>query len=144
MKKAKYYKQFEEVENKKNIGEITFFVIVLLKYLVSGQKYVLRELKLSRNMLDFVKSELSKLNYTDLKSAALFMYAQAFLFNNIDGSIEDREMIATIKNDEDVSKKEIRESLDELEKEGYIKKVKSRPIKRKIANEFLDSIGLSI
>lgn len=144
LKKAKYYKQFEEVENKKNIGEITFFVIVLLKYLVSGQKYVLRELKLSRNMLDFVKSELSKLNYTDLKSAALFMYAQAFLFNNIDGSIEDREMIATIKNDEDVSKKEIRESLDELEKEGYIKKVKSRPIKRKIANEFLDSIGLSI
>lgn len=144
MKKAKYYKQFEEVENKKNIGEITFFVIVLLKYLVSGQKYVLRELKLSRNMLDFVKSELSKLNYTDLKSAALFMYARAFLFNNIDGSIEDREMIATIKNDEDVSKKEIRESLDELEKEGYIKKVKSRPIKRKIANEFLDSIGLSI
>lgn len=119
-------------------------MIVLLKYLVSGQKYVLRELKLSRNMLDFVKSALSKLNYTDLKSAALFMYAQAFLFNNIDGSIEDREMIATIKNDEDVSKKEIRESLDELEKEGYIKKVKSRPIKRKIANEFLDSIGLSI
>lgn len=144
LKKTKYYKEFEEVENKKNMGETTFFVITLLKYLVSGQKFVLEKLNLAKKMLDYVYVQLNKLAYSDFKFSILFMYAQAYLFNDNDGSIEDRELVDILRNEEKISKSKIRKILDDLEQENCIKTEKNRPIKRKLTRDFIEKMGLHI
>ena len=108
LKKTKYDDEFKEVENKKNYGEVTFFVIRLLKYLVSGQTDVLEKLKTSKKMLDYIGSKLDSWNIPKQESSSLFIYAQAFLFNDIDGSVEDRELYYFLNKELKISKKKLR------------------------------------
>ncbi|MBI0120812.1 Fic family protein [Lactobacillus sp. M0398] len=143
-KKARYYKEFQEVENEKNYGEITLFVISLLKYLVSGQKYVLGNLKDDHNILNFVKKKLEDLDYLNFEFNILYVYAQSFLFNSFDGSVQDTSLISFIKSTEKISTKKVKTAIEDLEKEGLIKTVKGRPKKRKLTAKFLDKIGLNI
>lgn len=144
LKKKRYYKEFAEVENKKNFGEITFFVNSLLKYLVSGQKYVLERLKLAKNMLAFIEKGLGKVTQDKKQRQILYVYSQAFLFNDIDGSIDDDTMKEFMKKEDNLSYKRTREELDALEKVCFIKKVKKRPIKRTVSKKFLITIGLDM
>lgn len=154
LKKINYYKGFEEVENKKNKGELTFFVITLLKYLVSGQKYVLQELETSKAVLDFIGDKLAQSKFSDFESSVLFVYSQVFFFNSTDRDIKDDEMINVIAEDDELrlevnkgkkySKKSIRNQLDELENQGYIERVKNRPIKRKLTTKFFNEIDFDI
>ena len=143
-KKARYYKEFQEVENEKNYGEITLFVISLLKYLVSGQKYVLGNLKDDHNILNFVKKKLEDFDYPNFEFNILYVYAQSFLFNSFDGSVQDTSLISFIKSTEKISTKKVKTAIEDLEKEGLIKTVKGRPKKRKLTAKFLDKIGLNI
>lgn len=143
-KKARYYKEFQEVENEKNYGEITLFVISLLKYLVSGQKYVLGNLKDDHNILNFVKKKLEDFDYPNFEFNILYVYAQSFLFNSFDGSVQDTSLISFIKSTEKISTKKVKTAIEDLEKEGLIKTVKGRPKKRKLTTKFLDKIGLNI
>ncbi|WP_338206739.1 Fic family protein [Lactobacillus juensis] len=143
-KKARYYKEFQEVENEKNYGEITLFVISLLKYLVSGQKYVLGNLKDDHNILNFVKKKLEDLDYLNFEFNILYVYAQSFLFNSFDGSVQDTSLISFIKSTEKILTKKVKTAIEDLEKEGLIKTVKGRPKKRKLTAKFLDKIGLNI
>ena len=143
-KKARYYKEFQEVENEKNRGEITLFVISLLKYLVSGQKYVLGNLKDDHNILNFVKKKLEDFDYPNFEFNILYVYAQSFLFNSFDGSVQDTSLISFIKSTEKISTKKVKTAIEDLEKEGLIKTVKGRPKKRKLTTKFLDKIGLNI
>ena len=144
LKKARYYKEFQEVENEKNYGEITLFVISLLKYLVSGQKYVLGNLKDDYNILNFVKKKLEDFDYPNFEFNILYVYAQSFLFNSFDGSVQDTSLISFIKSTEKISTKKVKTAIEDLEKEGLIKTVKGRPKKRKLTGKFLDKIGLNI
>lgn len=143
-KKARYYKEFQEVENEKNYGEITLFVISLLKYLVSGQKYVLGNLKDDHNILNFVKKKLEDFDYPNFEFNILYVYAQSFLFNSFDGSVQDTSLISFIKSTEKISTKKVKTAIEDLEKEGLIKTVKGRPKKRKLTTKFLEKIGLNI
>lgn len=150
LKKRKYYDEFEEVENARNYGEITFFVIRLLKFLVSGQNYVLKKLNLYNKTLDFIASKLEKWDISKAEASILFIYSQAKLFQFDDGSMDDRILYGVL-NSNIISKPELKTSqgkmriyLKEFEEKGLIETVKRRPLKRKLTEKFFKEIGLDI
>ena len=142
LNKNKYYKGFEEVENKKNYGEVTLFVLNLLNYLENGQNDVLDKLLTSIDHLEFVKLELEKQKYSHIELNLLYIYSQAFIFNDFEGSVEDREMYEIFKKNEGISKRNVKTSIDDLENHGLIETVKKKPFKRKITEKFLKEIGI--
>lgn len=141
LKKVPYYDGFAEVEDKKNHGEITFFVKDMLNYLSDGQDEVIDQLQKARYRLDYVKKELEKRKYSIVKFNELYIYSQAYLFNDFEGSIEDRELFELFKQDH-ISRRKFKEGLAELQNEGLIETVKAKPLKRRITAKFLEQIGL--
>ena len=144
LNRSKYYKAFKEVENKKNYGEITFFVICLLKYLVSGQQEVIVNLKKYKVLLDYIEHKLKKSNYSVEEKQLLFIYSQAYLFGSTDQSIEDNWLI---QNRAEVTQKQttiksLKNILDDLESKGFLKTIIKRPLKRVLTTKFFKSIGL--
>lgn len=140
--KSKYYKGFEEVENPKNHGEITFFVLNLLNYLKKGQDDVIKQLQASTRRLDYVKGKLKKMGYSHIKFNELYIYSQAFLFNDFERSVEDRVLFEIFKKNDGTSKRKVKETIDDLEKAGLIRTVKQKPHKREITDKFLEEINL--
>ena len=142
LNKNDYYKGFKEVENKKNHGEVTLFVLNLLNYLENGQNDVLDRLLNSKDHLELVKLKLEKQKYSHIEFNLLYIYSQAFIFNDFEGSVEDREMYEIFKKNEGISKRNVKTSIDDLENHGLIETVKKKPFKRKITEKFLKEIGI--
>lgn len=144
LNRSKYYKAFKEVENKKNYGEITFFVICLLQYLVSGQQEVILNLEEYIVLLNYIEHELEKSNYSEEEKQVLFIYSQIYLFGSTDQSIEDNWII---QNRAEVIQKQttiksLKNILDDLESKGFLKTIMKRPLKRVLTTKFFKSIGL--
>ncbi|MCX8736023.1 winged-helix domain-containing protein [Lactobacillus sp. B4026] len=57
---------------------------------------------------------------------------------------EDDELRLEVNKGKKYSKKSIRNQLDELENQGYIERVKNRPIKRKLTTKFFNEIDFDI
>lgn len=154
LKKGEYLREFEEVENAKNYGEITFFVIRLLKFLVSGQKLVLEIFRLYNKTLDFIAFTLEKWDISEEEASILFIYSQAKLFQFDDGSMEDRVLYGvlnmgskydkegTSKSEFSISHRKMSKCLKKIEAEGMIETVK--PKRRKLTEKFFKEIGLDI
>lgn len=130
-----YYKAFVDVENQKNYGEITFFVERMLKILVKGQKKLIKDLTKKKNLLDYGQERIEK-KYDKLDAECLFLYYQAFLFNDSGLGIEDRELKKYISS----SNAATRRCIDTLTNEGKIEITKKSPLTRKLTNDFVDEL----
>lgn len=130
-----YYKAFVDVENPKNYGEITFFVDRMLKILVKGQKKLIENLNNKKNLLGYGQAKIEK-KYSDLEADCLFLYYQAFLFNDSGFGIEDRELKKYIS----APKTGVRRCIDKLTSEGRLEITKKSPITRKLTSDFVDEL----
>lgn len=130
-----YYKAFVDVENPKNYGEITFFVDKMLKILVKGQKKLIKDLNDKKNLLDYGQVRIEN-KYHNLEATCLFLYYQAFLFNDSGFGIEDRELKKYINS----SKSGIRRCIDKLTDEGKLEITKKSPLTRKLTSNFVDEL----
>lgn len=139
-KRSGYYKAFKITNNEKNYGEVTFFVISIFKYLLDGQKNVIERLEGSENRLRYVSNKLKKNNdISENEKSILFVYFQAYLFNDITDGIEDN----LVKNIMKKSRKAIpstktRRMLDKLTEMGYLDYMKKRPLTRKVSAMSID------
>ncbi|MCO6541079.1 MAG: Fic family protein [Lactobacillus sp.] len=146
LKKEKYYHAFEEIENQKNYGEITFFVSNLLKYLAAGQKKVIANLELSNKLLKYIDNQLKHCDYSNDEIHLLYIYSQSFLFNNIDQGIDDN-FIQNHRSEimgKKMSVRKIRNLLDSLENRKILVTVKKSPLKRVLTDKFFKSIDMDI
>lgn len=128
--KKKYYKAFEDVENPKNHGEVTFFVDDMLDILVDGQQELIEELKLNQVKLEHGYAMIKKYFDDKLTYGLLTLYYQAYLYNEDGQGIEDRivkEYLATFP------KTAIREKLDELTENEILQFNKKSPIIRSLS-----------
>ena len=121
-----YYKSFVEVEDINNYGEITFFVENILKTIKNGQEMIIELLndsvmrfKHSMEILDELTKELS-----EKENIILQIYLQNYLFNDFE-ELTNIELSAIIG---DLTQQTINKYTQELEKKGYLVKIKQRPL----------------
>ena len=121
-----YYKSFVEVEDVTNYGEITFFVENILKIIKNGQEMIIELLndsvmrfKHSMEILDELTKELS-----EKENIILQIYLQNYLFNDFE-ELTNVELTSIIG---DLTQQTINKYTQELEKKGYLVKIKQRPL----------------
>jgi len=119
-----YYKSFVEVEDVTNYGEITFFVENILKTIKNGQEMIIELLndsvmrfKHSMEILDELTKELS-----EKENIILQIYLQNYLFNDFE-ELTNVELTSIIG---DLTQQTINKYTQELEKKGYLVKIKQR------------------
>ena len=133
-----YYKSFVEVEDINNYGEITFFVGNILKTIKKGQEMIIELLndsvmrfKHSMEILDELTKELS-----EKENIILQIYLQNYLFNDFE-ELTNVELTSIIG---DLTQQTINKYTQELEKKGYLVKIKQRPLTYSLSEKITEKI----
>ena len=133
-----YYKSFVEVEDVNNYGEITFFVENILKTIKNGQEMIIELLndsvmkfKHSMEILDGLTKELS-----EKENIILQIYLQNYLFNDFE-ELTNVELTAIIG---DLTQQTINKYTQELEKKGYLVKIKQRPLTYSLSEKITEKM----
>ena len=133
-----YYKSFVEVEDVNNYGEITFFVENILKTIKSGQEKIIELLNDSimrfNHSMEILKEITKKLS--EKENIMLQIYLQNYLFNDFE-EITNAELSYIIG---DLTQQTINKYTEELEKKGYLIKIKQRPLTYTLSNKITDKI----
>lgn len=138
----KYYKLFQEAGDIENRGDVTYFIIGMLKIISDGQKNVINQLKLRGQNLDknFENINLKYPDLTNNKKSILYLLLQSKLFTNdsLNSGIQDREIEQLLHENDGISRRDFKEAIAELEnKEKLIKTLKKRPLQHTIVDEIL-------
>ena len=133
-----YYKSFVEVEDVNNYGEITFFVENILKTIKSGQEMIIE--LLNDSIIRFnhsmeILNELTK-DLSEKENIMLQIYLQNYLFNDFE-EITNVELSYIIG---DLTQQTINKYTQELEKKGYLVKIKQRPLTYTLADKITDRL----
>ena len=133
-----YYKSFVEVEDVNNYGEITFFVENILKTIKNGQEMIIELLndsvmrfKHSMEILDELTKELS-----EKENIILQIYLQNYLFNDFE-ELTNVELTSIIG---DLTQQTINKHTQELEKKGYLIKIKQRPLTYSLSKKITEKM----
>ena len=133
-----YYKSFVEVEDVTNYGEITFFVENILKTIKNGQEMIIELLndsvmrfKHSTEILDELTKDLS-----EKENIILQIYLQNYSFNDFE-ELTNIELSTIIG---DLTQQTINKYTQELEKKGYLVKIKQRPLTYALSEKITEKI----
>ena len=133
-----YYKSFVEVEDVNNYGEITFFVENILKTIKNGQEMIIELLNDSiirfNHSMEILKEITKKLS--EKENIMLQIYLQNYLFNDFE-EITNAELSYIIG---DLTQQTINKYTQELEKKGYLIKIKQRPLTYTLSDEITDKL----
>ncbi|PIM89568.1 cell filamentation protein Fic [Fusobacterium animalis] len=133
-----YYKSFVEVEDVNNYGEITFFIENILKTIKSGQEMIIELLSDSimkfNHSMEILKEITKKLS--EKENIMLQIYLQNYLFNDFE-EITNVELSYIIG---DLTQQTINKYTQELEKKGYLIKIKQRPLTYTLSDEITDKL----
>lgn len=140
IKKNDYYKSFKQTNDEINMGELNYFVDEFVKIIIKAQE----------DMKDLLNNNIAKLDkswdwlndeFADDKISltVLFILSQDYIFSA--GSGVSRETILEELSSTGFGNKtkNIR-SFDKLEGDGYIQRVKSRPITYKLDDSIVSRI----
>ena len=133
-----YYKFFVEVEDVNNYGEITFFVENILKTIKSGQEMIIELLSDSIMKFNYsmeILKEITK-KLSEKENIMLQIYLQNYLFNDFE-EITNVELSYIIG---DLTQQTINKYTQELEKKGYLIKIKQRPLTYTLSDEITDKL----
>lgn len=133
-----YYKSFVEVEDVNNYGEITFFVENILKTIKSGQEMIIELLNDSVMRFNHsmeILNELTK-DLSEKENIMLQIYLQNYLFNDFE-EITNVELSYIIG---DLTQQTINKYTQELEKKGYLVKIKQRPLTYTLSEKITDKL----
>ncbi len=133
-----YYKSFIEVEDVTNYGEITFFVENILKTIKSGQEMIIE--LLNDSVMKFkhsmeILNELTK-DLSEKENIILQIYLQNYLFNDFE-EITNVELTSIIG---DLTQQTINKYTQELDKKGYLVKIKQRPLTYSLSEKITEKI----
>lgn len=133
-----YYKSFVEVEDVNNYGEITFFIENILKTIKSGQEMIIELLSDSimkfNHSMEILKEITKKLS--EKENIMLQIYLQNYLFNDFE-EITNVELSYIIG---DLTQQTINKYTQELEKKGYLIKIKQRPLTYTLSDKITDKL----
>lgn len=140
IKKNDYYKSFKQTNDDINMGELNYFVDEFVKIIIKAQE----------DMKDLLNSNIAKLDksldwlndeFADDKISltVLFILSQDYIFSASSGVSRETILEELSSTGFGNRTKNIR-SFDKLEGDGYIQRVKSRPITYKLDDSVVSRI----
>lgn len=137
--KSKYYKAFEKTGDYENRAEGTFFVMDLLDLISQSQNIIIEALE---SRIDSFKKVTRKINSqyprTMSENYVLFLLAQSRMFNDsIESGLLDKDVKKLAEHSE-FSVRSVSEAIKKLEEDGFIKKVRGKPIQHVISDDYID------
>lgn len=134
--KNKYSNLFKETSSPRNKGELTFFVLGMLDFILNGQESIIEMLKDKRLQLDYAKDYLKKLkkekNLDEIEADALYIYMQNYIFAK-QNPLTDEELLRYIEGVKSV--RTLRKYLSNLTDLGLITTVSKKPLIRVVSDE---------
>ena len=134
--KNKYSNLFKETSSPRNKGELTFFVLGMLDFILNGQESIIEMLKDKRLQLDYAKDYLKKLkkekNLDEIEADALYIYMQNYIFAK-QNPLTDEELLRYIEGVKSV--RTLRKYLNDLTDLGLITTVNKKPLTRVVSDE---------
>lgn len=139
--KEKYYKEFDNVPNIRNYGEITLFVQMMLSYLNSGQESIIEYLEEALSYDNFISECIRKANFSDIQTDIIYILLMSYKFDiNYDEGISKNEYITAYYERNSTSKQKIKQELLDLENKNILVRIKKRPIRYILSDEYLNSL----
>lgn len=131
--KKKYSDLFLDTSNRKNYGEITFFVKGMLEFIIQGQESIIKMLKDKILKLNFAKSYIDKLKELDLEEKnILYIYIQSYIFAK-NNPLTDKELLTYTSGIKSLPS--LRHRLKKLAELDYIEEVSKKPITRTVSDK---------
>lgn len=128
--KNKYEKAFIEVSTPNNFGEVTFFILDMLKIIVKGQKATrnnIMEANLKLDSLFLFLNQCEDLN--DDQRNILFIMIQHDLFDTGNNYLSNQELMDISRH---YSRRTINKMTEDLSEKNYLVKVKNKPTTYKL------------
>lgn len=139
--KNKYSNLFKETSSPRNKGELTFFVLGMLEFILNGQKSIIEMLKDKKLQLDYAEDYLNKLKkdkkLEKIETEALFIYMQNYIFAK-ENPLTDDELLPYIKELKSI--RTLRKYLNRLTDLGLITTVNKKPIVRTASDQIKNII----
>lgn len=140
--RKKYAELFLNTSKVKNYGEVTFFVIGILNFIVNGQESIIQMLKDKILKLNYAKKYIENIesshNLPKVECNILFIYIQNYIFAK-ENPLPDKELLKYVKEIKSIQT--LRRHLDNLVTLDLITLNSKKPLTRIISNtlkEILD------
>lgn len=140
--RKKYAELFLNTSKVKNYGEVTFFVIGMLNFIVNGQESIIQMLKDKILKLNYAKKYIENIesshNLSKVECNILFIYIQNYIFAK-ENPLPDKELLKYVKEIKSIQT--LRRHLDNLVTLDLITLNSKKPLIRIISNtlkEILD------
>lgn len=135
--KKKYEDAFSEVSNPRNRGDLTLFVQSIYELIISGQKALISDLEDAMAKMDSAQECINSYPILEIEKKVLFIIAQNELFDKVDEPVKDMQI-------RDILELTLYKSnlvFDNLEKEGYVKKINRKPSVHCLSEKVISEIG---
>lgn len=134
--KKKYADLFFETSKVKNYGEITFFIIGMLNFIVNGQESIIKMLKDKIIKLNYAEKYIEELrttyNLPEIECNILFIYVQNYIFSK-ENPLPDKELLKYVNNIKSTTT--LRRHLNNLVDLSLLILIKKKPFIRIISNK---------
>jgi Fic family protein len=134
--KLKYYKALQELSIPNNKGEATFFCQTMLEILRNGQNYLIDDLSLGLNKTEKINQHMNMLDYDKKEKEILQALLQIDIFGSSDGGVTNTELGRNLQ----ISRAKVDRTLEDFEKQGIVKKIKSRPVTYQVEEDYVDQV----
>lgn len=132
-----YYKALEEIPFPTNKGEVTFYLMDMLKLLSTGQKGIIEDLEINLMKLDKIKEYLKNVNKIS-KEAKSILYIMitlnVFVSEKINLKLKDLMVLSNL------SRYKLEKVFNELEELNYIELQGKNPKSYKVCDSCLEEI----
>lgn len=125
--KKLYSNLFTNVSNPKNYGEITFFIIEMLNFIIKGQESIIEMLSHKLLKLKFVEDHIKNIEdekIGDIEKTILFIYSQNYIFTR-NNPLSDLELLKYLPNIKNIIT--LRKKLETLTELSYLKEFSKKP-----------------
>lgn len=134
--KKEYADLFLNASKVRNYGEVTFFVIGMLKFIIKGQNNIIQMLEnkiLKLNYAkDYIKGIKISYNLSEIESKILFIYIQNYIFAK-ENPLTDKELLNHVSDIKSIQT--LRKHLDNLENLELIGLVSKKPFIRTVSDK---------
>ena len=139
--KEPYYRAFKSVQMPMNHGELTFFVMRMLEYILEAQASNMESLELGQDQMkaagDAARAAAAAGCVSDREADLLFQFAQVQLF-----AWTPEVLLADAASYLGLTKQMARKHLSRLEEKGLIESISHRPLKFQLSREGQALMGL--
>lgn len=140
--KSEYYRAFDQAEDPMNHGELTFFVMRMLEFILKAQDQLIEGLEENVGTLQVLRQKARELeasgSYSEREISMLFALLQRRAFG-VNSSVD----IETLSTHAGVGVQQTRKYLNALEKAGDVVKTRGRsPMLFAVTDAFLEEHGI--